>query len=206
MNSTNTPTTNLPVPILDRMRYLEHLDRRQPGAGTVRLRQISSQTGEFLITIARQAPQGRFIEIGTGGGYSALWISRVCAERNIPLTTFEQDPLKIAIATQTFKATATDQNIHLIPENAALHLDTLNTIAFCFLDSTKDTYLPFYEKIIPRLETNGILAIDNIISHKRSLRTFIAHVQADPRVNTTIADIGTGVMVCRKIDKLKSRT
>jgi len=182
--------------VLDRMAYLEHADRREPGEGTIRLRQISKETGQFLLNLARTAPQGEFLEIGTSGGYSALWLSQACKERDITLTTFEREPYKQKIAEETFNTTNT--TIHFIKDDAANHLNKYKHIAFCFLDSTKDTYIPFYNSIIPNLMPEGILAIDNMISHKRSLREFIALVRQDSRITVEEIKIGTGIFICRK--------
>ncbi|UCD76626.1 MAG: hypothetical protein JSV91_06815 [Phycisphaerales bacterium] len=57
------------------MRYLVWPDARDRTDGTPRLqrlRQILPETARFIVLMAAAAPAGRFIEIGTGAGYSSL--------------------------------------------------------------------------------------------------------------------------------------
>jgi len=69
---------DIPDPILARMRELEEMDAADRCDGTARLkrlRQIPPDTGRFIALLAALAPPGRYIEIGTSAGYSALWLS-----------------------------------------------------------------------------------------------------------------------------------
>ena len=82
----------IPQQIMDRMRFLEEIDARDKTDGTpkkLRLRQIPPDTGRFISLLARCAPRGDFIEIGTSAGYSTLWLSLACRETGAKITTFE---------------------------------------------------------------------------------------------------------------------
>ncbi len=68
---------NIPEPVKNRMKYLENIDTEDRVDGTPRmerLRQIPPETGKFLSILAASAPNGEFLEIGTSGGYSTMWI------------------------------------------------------------------------------------------------------------------------------------
>lgn len=83
---------NIPTAIMERMRYLEGVDAedRQDGTGRLeRLRQIPAETGKFIAMLAASAPEGDYIEIGTSGGYSALWLAVACRAVGRKITTFE---------------------------------------------------------------------------------------------------------------------
>jgi predicted O-methyltransferase YrrM len=84
--------TEIPKPVLDRMNYLEErdaLDRKDGTPQLKRLRQIPPETGMLLAILAASAPRGAILEIGTSGGYSGLWLSLACKQRNEKLITFE---------------------------------------------------------------------------------------------------------------------
>ena len=71
---------NIPEPVKNRMKYLENIDAEDRVNKTPRmerLRQIPPETGKFLSILAAGAPKGKFIEIGTSGGYSTMWIALV---------------------------------------------------------------------------------------------------------------------------------
>ncbi|MCJ7459748.1 MAG: O-methyltransferase, partial [candidate division Zixibacteria bacterium] len=67
---------NMPKTIKERMHYLESLDKEDRLAGKSpleRLRQVPPETGKFIALLAATAPEGTYLEIGTSGGYSAMW-------------------------------------------------------------------------------------------------------------------------------------
>ncbi len=83
---------DVPQRILARMRALEQIDARDRADGTPhrkRLRQISPEVGRFIAVLAASAPSGRYVEIGTGAGYSTMWLSLACREVGRKMTSFE---------------------------------------------------------------------------------------------------------------------
>lgn len=192
---------NISREMKDRMRYLEEIDKKDRIDGTPRLklRQIPPETGKFLALISSNCPEGDFVEVGTSAGYSSMWISLACMERNIKLKTFEILPEKIKLARETFKEANIENYVELFEGNGIELIKPFENIAFCFLDAEKETYKEFYDLIIPRLVKKGILVADNAISHYDTLRLMIDKALNDNRVDSLVVPIGKGELVCRKI-------
>lgn len=192
---------NISREMKDRMRYLEEIDKKDRIDGTPRLklRQIPPETGKFLALISSNCPEGDFVEVGTSAGYSSMWISLACMERNIKLKTFEILPGKIKLARETFKEANIENYVELFEGNGIELIKPFENIAFCFLDAEKETYKEFYDLIIPRLVKKGILVADNAISHYDTLRLMIDKALNDNRVDSLVVPIGKGELVCRKI-------
>jgi len=188
--------------MLQRMQEMESrdvIDRTNGTPITERLRQIPPETGKFLALLCASAPKGNVIEIGTSGGYSSMWLSLAGRVRGDPLTTFEILPNKIELAKETFRIAGLENVIRLIHGDARQILDQYHQIAFCFLDAEKDIYSDCYEKVVPNLVQGGLLAADNVLSHKDDLNSFVERAQGDPRVDALTVPIGKGVLLCRKI-------
>lgn len=193
---------NIPDVMLKRMQELESLDIADRTDGTPinkRLRQIPPETGKFLALLCANAPKGDVIEIGTSGGYSSMWLSLACRVRGDQLTTFEILPNKIELAKETFRTVSIEKIVKLVHGDARQMLDQYHEIAFCFLDAEKDIYSECYEKVIPNLVQGGLLAADNVLSHKEDLNSFVEQAQTDSRVDALTVPIGKGVLLCRKI-------
>jgi predicted O-methyltransferase YrrM len=193
---------NISPAIRERMRQLEQADAQDRVDGTARpkrLRQIPPDTGKFLALLAASAPAGRWIEIGTSAGYSALWLSLACHAVGQTLTTFEVLPEKITLATETFEMTAVTDIINLIPGDARDHLPRMTDIAFCFLDAEKEMYADCYETVVPNMVPGGLLIADNALSHQADLQPMIDRALQDLRVDAVVLPIGKGELVCRKI-------
>ena len=196
---------DIPKPILDRMKALEEIDKRDRQDGTPqlkRLRQIPPETGKLLAFLAATAPtDGAWLEVGTSAGYSAMWISLAARKLNKQLITFELLPDKAALARETFKTAKLDDVVELKNGDARGHIGDFAEVAFCFLDCEKEMYLEVFERLQPNLIAGGLFIADNVINHKDSLTEFISMVEADTTLDTLILPVGNGVLVSRKTSK-----
>lgn len=187
--------------ILLRMKVLEERDaaeRRTGSRDPRRLRQIPRETGRFLALCAACAPQGAWVEIGTGGGYSTLWIASACRERGQKVVTVEIDPYKAGLARQTFHAAGVEDVVDLVVGDGVDQLGQFGRIAFLFLDADKEVYLPCYEKAVPVMVEGGLVLADNAISRRDALEGFLARALSDERVDATVVAVGEGLLFARK--------
>lgn len=193
---------DIPQAILKRMRLLEELDQKHRGEDMPhpkRLRQIPPETGRFLAILAAGAPAGTYLEIGTSGGYSTLWLVLACRQLGRKIVTFEILKEKVGIAKETFHEAGVEENVVLIHGDAREYLKSYKDVAFCFLDAEKKIYQECYELVVPNMVPGGILVADNAISHKDILHDMIEHALHDERVDAVVVPIGRGELVCRKV-------
>lgn len=195
---------NIPKQILNRMKELEEIDAQDRQDGTPRikrLRQIPPETGRILAFLAASVPEdGAWLEIGTSAGYSTLWLSLAARARGKKLFTFELLPEKVALARETFKKAKVEDVIELKNGDARGHVGDFAEVAFCFMDCEKEMYAEVYERLVPNLVPDGLLVIDNILSHKKELEDFIAAVEADESLDVVTLPVGKGLLACRKLE------
>ena len=163
------------------------------------LYQVNPTTGELLRWLVGLAPHsGRVIELGTSGGYSSLWIALGLAGSRRALDTFEMNPVKIARAKTTFSSAGLTGKIrqHTKPRPSDFR-DT--RIAFCFLDTWKDSYLPLAKMVVPRMIPGAILAADNVVSHRKELEAFHRWCHTHPQLATVDVAIDSGLLLARKL-------
>ncbi|MCY3410992.1 MAG: class I SAM-dependent methyltransferase [Candidatus Heimdallarchaeota archaeon] len=187
---------HIPNTILMRMQELEILDKMDREDGTPRekrLRQIPPETGKFIAMILATAPEGKVVEIGTSAGYSTLWLS--LSGRRIH--TCELDERKIKMAERSF--TGLEEQIILEKGDALIMIDKLNDIAFCFIDTEKELYLPVFTKISKKMVSGGIILADNAINHAETLKSFFDAVEKHKEFDSLIIPIGKGVLMARRI-------
>ncbi|MCH7480725.1 MAG: O-methyltransferase [Chloroflexi bacterium] len=193
---------NIPKQILDRMKTLEEIDARDRQDGTPnleRLRQIPPETGKFLALMAASVPAGAWLEIGTSAGYSALWISLACQFHETKLITFELLPEKTKLARETFKKAKLGPLVELVNGDARGHMSDYDEIAFCFLDAEKEMYMEFYDLIVPRLVSGGLLIADNVLNHIETLQPVLDKAESDETVDSMVVPVGKGLLMCRKV-------
>ncbi len=192
----------IPQAMQTQMRRLEQIDVRDRRDGTPRLkrlRQIPPQTGKFLALLAANAPKGQIVEIGASAGYSTLWLSLAAMDMGRKIVTFELLPEKAEMARETFKAAQVETVVELVEGDALDYLAKYQEIAFCFLDAEKKVYQACYDAVVPNMVSGGFLIADNAINHRDTLQPMIEQSLHDQSVDTMIAPIGKGLLICRKI-------
>jgi caffeoyl-CoA O-methyltransferase len=176
------------------MRELEEETERNQAA----LRSVSVDVGRYLALLAISAPQGAFLELGSSGGYSSLWLSLAARARGVTLTTVELDEKKVAMARENIARAGAGESVQAVHGDALEYATRFDEIAFCFSDLQPPEHNgKIYEKVVPRLVPGGWLVIDNVTSPR--LQTEILNrAEKDPRVDSVLLPFPKGDLICRK--------
>src|SRR5262249_48401648 len=94
-------------------------------------------------------------------------------------------------------------------------VDTLNGLRsepqfdLAFIDADKPNYGNYFDALVPRMRSNGVLLVDNVLwsgnvinpdandDNTRAIKAFNDKVAADPRVDTVMLTISDGITMCR---------
>jgi predicted O-methyltransferase YrrM len=162
---------------------------------------VSPSQGKLLYLLARSLRARRILEIGTLGGYSAIWLARALPAGG-RLITLEADPrhAEVARANLARAGLAGSGEVRLgparetLPQLAAAGEEPFDLI---FIDADKTGY-PGYLGWSLRLSRPGTMIIaDNVVrgggvtdadsdnAAVRGVREFLRLLAAEPRVSTT---------------------
>lgn len=174
---------------------------------------ISEEQGILLrMLVAALAPK-LVVEVGTFTGYSALCMAQALPKGGRLLCCDVSDEWTSVGKPYWGRAGVADR----IDLRIAPALETINglpaneEIDFAFLDADKCNYVQYFEAIIPKLRTNGLIAADNVLWHNWSMdahnqdpetvgiREFNEHVLRDGRVETVMLHVGDGLTLIRKL-------
>jgi caffeoyl-CoA O-methyltransferase len=176
------------------MRALEEqVARDQPS-----LRSVSEEVGRCLALLAISAPQGAFLELGSSGGYSSLWLSLAARARGVRLTTVDLNEKKVALARDNIGRAGAADSVEVCHGDALDYATRFENIAFCFSDiEPPELNAKVYEKVVPRLMPGGWLVIDNVTS-PRLQTELLNRAEKDPRVDSVLLPFPKGDLICRK--------
>jgi predicted O-methyltransferase YrrM len=164
-----------------------------------------------LLKILTSMTEGRLaIELGTLGGYSAIWIARGLADDG-HLVTVEHDDQHADFAQREFETAGVDDKVELVRGAALDVLPTLverfgpSSVDFAFLDARKSEYVEYFRILKPMLKPGSLLVADNVygtgagwIDQGHGTDDFNRVVAADPEFDAVATPMREGVLIARK--------
>ena len=180
--------------------------------GDSRRMQIAHPQAVFMTFVTRSIGARSAVEIGTFTGYSSLAIARgLPADGRLIACDVSEE--WTAIAREAWVAAGVADRIDLRVGPALRTLASLPpevTFDLAFIDADKESYIEYYEAVLPRLEVNGLIFVDNTLWEgkvtdlsiddvaTRSIRAFNCHVTADDRTDQVLLPIADGLTLIRK--------
>lgn len=192
-------------PLFDELRDVTYGSMESPAM------QVGRVEGALLRMLVQLVGAKRVLEVGTFTGYSALSMAEALPADG-RLFTCDRDPEATAVARKFFDRSPHGSKIEILLGDA---LETLRampsgeTFDMAFVDADKERYVAYYEEIVPRLRSGGLLVGDNTLwsgavldpqsDSARGIVRFNARVAADPRVENVLLSVRDGMMLARKL-------
>jgi predicted O-methyltransferase YrrM len=163
--------------------------------------QVSSGQGKFIYLLAKVVGARRILELGTLGGYSAIWLARALPEDGL-LVTLEIENKYADVAASNLARAGLSNKVEIVVGPA---LDTLPKVTdrrapfdFVFLDADKMNYPNYFPLIMRSVRPGALILADNVIRKGAVLdpkpddlsaggaRAFNAMIAADPRLEAVV--------------------
>ena len=167
---------------------------------------VSPSTGRVLQLMVSLSGRGRVLEVGTLGGYSAIWMAR-----GLPpggrLTTLELDPGHAAMAREFLDRAGVGNRVEILLGDARERIADLGpdgAFDMVFLDADKEGYGLYAAHAGRLLRAGGLLLADNAFwggkileapedDATRSLQAFNDDLAASSVFEGTILPVGDGL-------------
>ena len=148
---------------------------------------VSEEDGRFLRVVTVASGATRALEIGGAYGYSAIWIGLGLRETGGHLTSVESDPARAKLETENIRRAGLAGIVTVVSGDAFREIPRLpGDLDFVFLDAWKRDYKRFLDLMLPRLTTRALFLAHNVVNKQAEMRDFLAAIQNDPRLMTTI--------------------
>jgi predicted O-methyltransferase YrrM len=171
---------------------------------------VSADAGAFLRLAAGWVGAQAAVEIGSGAGYSGVWIVRGLAPKGV-LTTIEVDPDHQRLAKNTYEEAGFGGQVRSILGRALDVLPRLTDGGYdlAFLDAVKSEYPEYLEHALRLVRPGGVILADNVLwsgrvadpkvtdAHTEGLRAYARLIAGDERLDSVILTIGDGLAVSR---------
>ena len=190
----------------DQKRYLDALHSEQPPL-LLELQQhgrkdgitiVTRETGRFLSVMVHMMQANRILEIGTGYGYSTLWMALAQPPMG-QIWTIDPDTKRTEIALSYFQRAGEDDYITISNQQALELLENFQqrNLDIVFIDADRQNYRAYLDLVIPMLKLSGIVVIDDCLIG--GLEEFNEYFLARPDLDATILPIGDGIAIGARI-------
>ena len=168
---------------------------------------VAAETGALLRFFARLIRARHVCEVGSGGGYSGLWLLGGMDPRG-SLTTIELDAEHQALAQRAYADGRYSDRVRSMLGAALAVLPKLadGNYDIVFLDAVKSEYVEYLDHAKRLLRPGGLLLADNVLWGGRTvddsvndedtngLREFNEAIRDDETLHATMLDIGDGLI------------
>jgi len=169
---------------------------------------VPPETARFLQVLVRAANAKSVLEVGTLGGYSAIWMARAM-EKGGRIISLEIEPEHAAFARRYIERAGLAHAIEVRVGAALQLLPTLDGEKFdiVFLDADKEPLPTYLDWALRLLRPGGLVIADNTLRggkvvdpsadepQVRAIREFNKKLASSPRITGLVVPIGDGVAV-----------
>ena len=174
---------------------------------------IEPEVGKFLSFLVRSLKAKYVLELGSGIGYSTIWLGEALNFNRGKLISVEVEENKYREAALNIKKAALDHVVKLINQDALSYLNSLNnddskfSFDLIFVDLDKRLYPEIVENCIGLLKVNGLIVADDTLFKPKGLRKKISEpvhrfneiVFSHSRLYSVILPVGDGITMSLKI-------
>jgi predicted O-methyltransferase YrrM len=162
--------------------------------------QISASQGKLLHLLALTQGAQRILEIGTLGGYSAIWLARALPSDG-HLVTLERDPRHAEVARQNFELAGLADRISLhvgpaLETLAQWRAPPMMPFDLIFIDADKPNNLGYVQAALTLSRPGTLIIVDNVVregavvaSHRAAaagVRRMTEWIGREPRLSATV--------------------
>lgn len=133
---------------------------------------VAPNEGKFLYLLAKLNKSKNILEVGTLGGYSAIWFAKAVGPSG-KVTTLEIEPFHAEIARKNIEAAGFKD---VVDVKVGPALDTLKAISeqttkpvfdFVFIDADKVNNLPYFKYALQFSRAGTAIVVDNVARRGR---------------------------------------
>ena len=165
--------------------------------------------GRFLQLLVRLASPRLVLELGTFTGYSSISMAPALPEGG-RIVTCDIDERAVAIARRYAEEAGV---VDRIDYRLGPGLETIagldGPFDFVFIDADKESYVDYYEAVLPKLADDGLIVADNVLwsgrvvepepeETTRTIMEFNEHVRCDERVVAVMLTVRDGMTLIRR--------
>ena len=157
---------------------------------------VSAAQGKMLHLLALSIGAKRILEVGTLGGYSAIWMAQALPDTG-ELISLEIDPRNAEVASDNIRRAGLNDRVNILVGPAISRLPSLGgPFDFTFIDADKQSNADYFDHAVRLSRRGAMIVVDNVIrngdvidaggnAQVQGVRRMMDAINKDKRVSAT---------------------
>jgi len=157
---------------------------------------VSAAQGKMLHLLALSIGAKRILEVGTLGGYSAIWMARALGQDG-QLVSLEIDPRNAELASDNIRRAGLNDRVDILVGPAISRLPSLQgPFDLTFIDADKQSNADYFDYAVQLSRRGAVIVVDNVIrngdvigpggnAQVQGVRRMMDAISKDKRVSAT---------------------
>jgi predicted O-methyltransferase YrrM len=163
---------------------------------------MNPDAAKFLSILAISNKAKIMVEVGSGTGYSTLWLAYAVSVTGGKVITCEIDPGK-AEETRANLAKANLANYVeiLVGDARTILRQRSEPVDLLFIDGEYGQYETYFDVVYKRMNVGSTVVADKVIAHENDLSDYTTYVQNHPNLESVTVPLGEGLEITVKISE-----
>lgn len=167
----------------------EDSERNAQSIGPHSFWRIPRDLGNLMYVTCAYGSVSIGVEIGSGVGYSSIFIGSALATKGGHLFTFEENPTKAERAESHLRQAGLETTVTVICADARTAAPASLTKKglrwdFAFIDGHKSKYQEYFELLLPYRAGTAMVVADNVgAPHAEAVAPFLSYISKSPFIN-----------------------
>lgn len=175
---------------------------------------IHKEVSDLLKVMLKLTKPKRILEVGCAIGYSSIFFASIVGP-DVEIITTERNEKMIEKAKENIKRAGLENNITILEGDAEETLKSVDgEFDMVFIDAAKGQYQLFFDLVIDKVKTGGLVVSDNIlykgmVAHDdfvvrrkktivKRMRNYLDYICSCDYLSTSLIPIGDGVALSYK--------
>lgn len=165
-----------------------------------RMDALHPDAAKFVSLLAVSKGAKYIVEVGSGAGYSTLWLAYAASATGGKVVACEIDPAKAAELQTTLEKAGMTAYVEVVVGDARELLRHRNEpVDFLLIDGDYGQYETYFDVVYKRMKIGSTTVADDVVADENELADYVTYVQNHPNLESVTLPLGQGLEFSVKV-------
>lgn len=176
--------------VLSELEMQAEREQRQRGATEM----LDPDAAKFVSLLAVSQQAKNIVEVGSGAGYSTLWLAYAASITGGKVVACELDSAKAAAARANLEKAGLAAYVELLTGDAREALRyRAEPVDFLFIDGDYGQYETYFDVVYKRMTIGSTVVADDVVAAENDLADYTTYVQNHPNLESVTIPLAQGL-------------